>query len=94
MQRRNFRKRSGVIVDRCSEHGTWLDADELEQIAGFLMGSDDPAARSGMAELEHEERKARVAAEFTRTSAKRLPERQTDDGVVTTLIDLFGSLFK
>ena len=37
MQRRNFQKRSGVIVDRCHEHGTWLDADELEQIAGFII---------------------------------------------------------
>ena len=37
MIRRNFRKRSGVIVDRCHEHGTWLDAHELERIAGFVL---------------------------------------------------------
>lgn len=36
MQRRNFQRSSGVIVDVCRTHGTWLDADELEQIAGFL----------------------------------------------------------
>jgi len=29
MARENFRKRSGVIIDRCPAHGTWLDADEL-----------------------------------------------------------------
>jgi len=38
MQRRNFGKRSGVIVDSCLEHGTWLDADEMEDIASFVMG--------------------------------------------------------
>ena len=36
MLRRNFQRRSGVIVDVCHEHGTWLDADELERIAGYL----------------------------------------------------------
>jgi Zn-finger nucleic acid-binding protein len=37
MVRRNFQKRSGVIIDRCHEHGTWLDAHELERIAGFVL---------------------------------------------------------
>lgn len=37
MQRTNFQKRSGVIIDRCHNHGTWLDADELEAIAGFIL---------------------------------------------------------
>jgi len=44
MHRRNFRKASGVIIDRCSAHGTWLDADELEQIAGFILSGREPAA--------------------------------------------------
>jgi Zn-finger nucleic acid-binding protein len=37
MHRSNYRKTSGVIIDSCAEHGIWLDADELEQIAGFLL---------------------------------------------------------
>ena len=37
MLRRNYRKTSGVVLDRCRDHGTWLDADELEQIAGFIL---------------------------------------------------------
>jgi Zn-finger nucleic acid-binding protein len=43
MQRRNFRKSSGVIVDICNSHGTWLDADELEQIAGFIVSGGEPS---------------------------------------------------
>jgi Zn-finger nucleic acid-binding protein len=43
MQRRNFHKSSGVITDVCRQHGTWLDADELEQIAGFLLSGGQPS---------------------------------------------------
>ncbi len=47
MHRRNFRKSSGVIIDLCNDHGTWLDADELEQIAGFILsgGETSPLLR-------------------------------------------------
>ncbi|MGH0036194.1 MAG: zf-TFIIB domain-containing protein [Myxococcota bacterium] len=44
MQRSNFRKTSGVIIDRCRLHGTWLDADELERIAGYLLTGGRPRA--------------------------------------------------
>ena len=37
MLRRNYGRSSGVIVDKCRDHGTWLDADELEQIAGYIL---------------------------------------------------------
>lgn len=36
MVRKNFARVSGVIVDWCGPHGTWLDADELEAIAAFI----------------------------------------------------------
>jgi Zn-finger nucleic acid-binding protein len=61
MQRKNFAGRSGVIVDWCGDHGTWLDADELELISAFVLSGgmhEAPAARSettlnvdGVAEL-------------------------------------------
>jgi Zn-finger nucleic acid-binding protein len=37
MHRKNFGRASGVIVDWCGEHGTWLDADELGAIAEFIL---------------------------------------------------------
>jgi len=37
MQRKNFARRSGVIMDWCGMHGTWLDANELEEIASFIL---------------------------------------------------------
>lgn len=37
MQRKNFARKSGIIVDWCGHHGNWLDADELEGIAAFVL---------------------------------------------------------
>jgi Zn-finger nucleic acid-binding protein len=45
MLRRNYRRTSGVIIDRCHDHGTWLDPDELEQIAGFILSGGLERAR-------------------------------------------------
>lgn len=65
MLRRNFRKTSGVIIDRCNSHGTWLDADELEQIAGYLLSGGRPKAEKFMRETDEqaqaEYRSARLA---------------------------------
>ena len=48
MQRKNFAHRSGVIVDWCGSHGTWLDADEMEDIAAFVLdGGLERAAADG-----------------------------------------------
>jgi hypothetical protein len=36
MNRQNFLKRSGVIVDQCLHHGTWFDSDEAQRAAEFV----------------------------------------------------------
>ncbi|VAX32256.1 hypothetical protein MNBD_NITROSPIRAE01-373 [hydrothermal vent metagenome] len=36
MNRKNFRKISGVLIDQCRDHGIWLDAGELDQIRCFI----------------------------------------------------------
>jgi len=40
MNRQNFKKISGVIIDICIKHGVWLDAGELEQIRSFIANVD------------------------------------------------------
>ena len=42
MNRSNFGKTSGVIVDSCSRHGIWLDAGEPKLLANFLQGHRAP----------------------------------------------------
>jgi len=36
MNRKNFAKISGVIIDECKPHGVWLDGGELERIRTFI----------------------------------------------------------
>jgi Zn-finger nucleic acid-binding protein len=93
MQRRNFRRKSGVIIDRCRDHGTWLDADELEQIAGFILNgglarAQEAAKRdgetAGMGD-EAADRSARAAADFQRIlmehgEGERMPTPLDDFG--------------
>jgi len=38
MNRINFARCSGVIVDVCKGHGTWFDRDELSEIIEFIRG--------------------------------------------------------
>lgn len=74
MQRSNFRKTSGVIVDQCLDHGTWLDSDELERIAGFLLSAGEREAEPNR-EFQRAQRKAalvhvRLQHEMARHEAK------------------------
>lgn len=100
MTRRNFEKRSGVIIDRCHEHGTWLDSDELERIAGFVLSGRADRARS----LEAVQ-VAAVQRRAARESARRavLPNAATDGfsplfstrrerSAVQTIFDLLSGL--
>jgi Zn-finger nucleic acid-binding protein/ribosomal protein L40E len=49
MLRKNFGKRSGVILDWCGGHGTWLDPHEMEDVAAFVLmgGLERGAAAEG-----------------------------------------------
>lgn len=62
MHRRNYQKSSGVIIDVCSSHGTWLDADELEQIAGFILSGGRTSPTLVAEERDAAEQAAALAA--------------------------------
>ncbi len=38
MNRSNFARSSGVIIDLCKQHGVWFDRDELPKIIEFIDG--------------------------------------------------------
>ena len=50
MNRQNFGRLSGTIVDTCSGHGTFLDRGELHQVVQFIL--DGGLSRMRQAELE------------------------------------------
>jgi Zn-finger nucleic acid-binding protein len=107
MGRRNFRKRSGVIIDRCHEHGTWLDANELERIAGFVLsGRAETLARFEASERAQGERQdARAAAQRAQMSGLGYGDRDSsgfgsvfgtrrETGTVGTILDLLNTLLR
>lgn len=58
MNRLNFGKISGAVVDVCKGHGTFLDAGELHQIMSFIQGGGLERARERQLEDLHEEERA------------------------------------
>jgi Zn-finger nucleic acid-binding protein len=58
MNRINFARCSGVIVDICKGHGTWFDRDELSRIVEFIRGGGLEASRAReKAEIKEERRR-------------------------------------
>ncbi|MDH3645878.1 MAG: zf-TFIIB domain-containing protein [Gammaproteobacteria bacterium] len=47
MHRRNFAKRSGIILDVCAAHGIWFDANELARVFNYRI-TDDPVKAASM----------------------------------------------
>lgn len=63
MNRLNFGRLSGTIVDVCRGHGTYLDAGELHRITRFIQGGGlDRARQRQLEDLKDEERRLRAAA--------------------------------
>lgn len=90
MQRMNFQRSSGVILDRCAEHGSWLDADELEQIVGFLLAG---GAKDYRPHLSGNAQKA--AAAFARMQATEIQRRyEGRDDMNDGLLGLLSKLLR
>jgi Zn-finger nucleic acid-binding protein len=61
MNRLNFGRLSGTIVDVCKGHGTFLDAGELHAIVQFIEGGGlDRARERQIEDLKEEERRLRL----------------------------------
>ena len=54
MARRNYARRSGVIVDFCATHGLWFDREELRRVVEFIRTGGLTDA-DGAAKIEHVE---------------------------------------
>jgi Zn-finger nucleic acid-binding protein len=65
MNRNNFARSSGVIIDICRQHGIWFDSEELPKIIEFIrVGGLEHARRKE--ELEIEDQKSRLRNEQTK----------------------------
>lgn len=96
MNRVNFARCSGVVVDVCKGHGTWFDQDELCGIVEFIRaGGLDQARAREKAQLEETRRS--LQAEQLAVAAKSVNVRLMDDeerhtGLVHTAVELLKIL--
>lgn len=105
MQRKNFGHRSGVVVDWCGNHGTWLDPNEMEDIADFVLegglenGAGPAEDRSWSLPAEPKRVEAIVAAEriLAEERARSLTARRrrvSSWGALRGIGDLFAQLLE
>jgi Zn-finger nucleic acid-binding protein len=98
MNRMNFAGCSGVVIDWCREHGTWLDHAELPQIIAFIRGGGLRKARNREKEvLLAESRRLRMkelqlAAKEGRLSREASPVSWNNDP--DSLVDLLSSMWQ
>jgi len=70
MNRLNFGRLSGTVVDVCKGHGTFLDAGELHRIVQFIQGGGlDRARQRQLEDLKDEERRLRAAQAVRQSNA-------------------------
>jgi Zn-finger nucleic acid-binding protein len=103
MNRVNFGRRSGVIVDVCTAHGTWFDAGELTRAIAFVArgGLEESRRRESEEKRELARTAARLEAELASTGAGRgAPARWNGREAASwgehrfTLFDILSELFR
>jgi Zn-finger nucleic acid-binding protein len=97
MNRLNFARCSGVIVDMCKGHGTWFDREELRGIVEFIRAGGLEASRQREREQMAEERQRlqqdQFAADARADFMNGMTEREHRRGSVLVVAkDLLGLL--
>ena len=83
MNRVNFAKSSGIVLDACKGHGLWCDVDELRHVVEFVRaGGLEVARRREHEQLELERRRKEFARELdTQAELRRRPIHRRIDMV-------------
>lgn len=96
MNRQNFARVSGVIIDLCRDHGIWFDPGEMEKIMDFLArGGLRKARETELERLKSEDQIQRIRTSTQRnTTGGSFPMGPPDELIVgTTLVDVIGAIF-
>jgi len=79
MNRVNFAKISGTVVDVCKGHGTFLDSGELHQIVTFIRsGGLERARQRQLDDLKEAERDLRATQQAEAILSASLPDASRD----------------
>jgi Zn-finger nucleic acid-binding protein len=97
MNRVNFGKRSGIVLDSCASHGTWFDADELRRVVEFVRdGGLDRARAHERQQLEEERRLLAVRKHIASWGAPQPPQGNDTSpsatgSIAEVMLRLFGT---
>ncbi|HET6613302.1 MAG TPA: zf-TFIIB domain-containing protein [Kofleriaceae bacterium] len=73
MNRVNFARTSGVIIDSCKNHGTWFDADELPRVVELVMaGGLEESERRHIEDLRQRAKDETDRARFAATASSEV----------------------
>lgn len=75
MNRVNFGTNSGVIIDRCKQHGVWLDGGELKNLFEWMK------AGGKLLQLEREEEKRKTEIRELEQEKRRLESTRSSSGM-------------
>ncbi len=93
MTRKNFGRRSGVIVDVCTDHGVWFDAHELTAVLDFVAtGGLEESRQRDLDDARAELSRRRLEALTEQQRARRaatLPPR-SGFGSAAALLSVIG----
>lgn len=89
MNRSNYARISGVVLDVCKDHGLWFDRDELRQVLAFIEAGGLEKSRQRQV-LEEEQRLRRAAEPPIPSSLPSYGDERAD----TVSDGLFRLLFK
>jgi Zn-finger nucleic acid-binding protein len=87
MNRQNFARRSGVILDVCKGHGVWMQRDELQAVLSFVDGGGLERARVLEAERQKEEQR-KLLRELQELKSTREP-RMDSSADFSISLDVF-----
>lgn len=97
MNRSNFARSSGVIIDMCKQHGVWFDAGELPKIIEFIdKGGIDRAREKEKIAIKDErarlrDEEMRLAMMARRTGASQISDDKFESGfggIISIFFDL------
>lgn len=99
MNRINFGSGSGVIADKCRDHGLWLDGGELRQILEWVKAGGDlyhkqKQLENARLELEQEKKNLQFRKIDSNLSAARGAPYHEPEDFESQLLPLIGRLLK
>ena len=95
MNRSNFARSSGVIIDMCRQHGVWFDAGELPKILEFIEngGLDRVREKEKIAIQDERSRLRDEQRRLERMQRRSGGSRMGDDGLDTGFGGIISRLF-